>query len=332
MVSIPHANPQNKRPRIFISIASFCDPLLIFTVRNAVKMAQHPERLCFGIVDQSQTSSEADLPAGPWRIASLHVPPHQSRGACWARSLAMTFYAGEEYFFQIDSHSCFDQGWDVTLIDALETIAQRNQNPKVILSTRPFAFEIDETQTIKTTRFTDCTLKLVPKKSELHLSDPVLSFACYNSKQMNDLQGFQISAANVFTRGSFVEEVPYDPFFYFHGEEQNISIRAITSGWDIWHPNAVPLYHLYKKRSTGEAPLHWDPQFEAQRNEKWTELRSRARTRLSQLISGRLNGVYGLGSVRTMQDYLQLSGLTLIPNTPATNHTPAIQAVPVRPS
>ncbi|WP_117189990.1 GlcNAc-transferase family protein [Rhizobium terrae] len=297
--------------RIFVSIASFCDPMLTFTIRSALEMARHPQRLSFGIVDQNVTSVESELPTGEWRNAYLHIDPHHSRGACWARAMAMTLYAGEGYFFQIDSHTLFDPDWDVTLIEALETVSAANGNDKVILSTRPFAFEIDGDGTISRKRFTVSTLKLVPKDPVLKLSDPVMKFAAYNSKEDRDLPGFQISAAFLFTRGRFVEEVPYDPYLYFHGEEQDISIRAFSRGWDIWHPNKVPLYHLYKTRADGEAPLHWDPRFEERRREKWLDLRTRAHRRLADLISGRLTGVYGIGAVKSIVDYLRLSGLQL---------------------
>jgi hypothetical protein len=297
-------------PRIFVSIASFCDPMLMFTVRDALEKARNPGRLSLGIIDQSPQSVEHALVRGAGRLAYMHIDPHQSRGACWARALAMTLYAGEDFFFQIDSHTVFDPAWDETLVAALETVGTRCGNPKTILSTRPFAFEIGPDGAIATNRFTDCTLKLVPRETAIRSTAPVISFACHNSGSRSDLPGFQISAAYLFTRGSFVEEVPYDPFFYFHGEEQDISIRAFTHGWDIWHPNVVPLYHLYKSRADGEAPLHWDSRFEAQRTEKWTELRSRAHARLADLIEGRIAGAYGLGSKRSINEYLRLGGMT----------------------
>jgi len=314
----------DQRKRIFISIASFCDPMLNFTVRSAVETARHPERLSFGIVDQSRQSANDALPTGSWRTAYLHIDPHQSRGACWARTLAMTLYAGEAYFLQIDSHTCFDQDWDVTLVETLEAASSRSGNPKVIISTRPFAFEIDADGSVSKKRFTSGTLKLVPKNPVLNLAAPVVSFSCINSKETRDLAGFQISAAFLFTRGMFVEQIPYDPFLYFHGEEQNISIRAFTHGWDIWHPNAVPLFHLYKTRGAGEAPLHWDSEFEIKRGEKWIDLRTRAHSRLADLITGKLSGVYALGSVRSIADYLKFSGLTLerTPTQTATASTP----------
>ncbi|MGU3576036.1 GlcNAc-transferase family protein [Brucellaceae bacterium C25G] len=303
---------KNTHKTIFISVAAFCDPMLLFTVQSAYENARWPERLAFGIVDQNTSSVEDVMASRNWRFNYLQVPPHQSRGACWARSLAMSFYKGEDYFLQIDSHSLFEPNWDEILINDLETIAGESGNDRIILSTRPFAFEIKQDDTIEKKRFTENTIKLTPKENSIKVSDPVVMFSAINSGSQDNLPGFQISAALLFTRGQFVEDVPYDPFFYFHGEEQNIALRAYTSGWDIWHPNNLPLYHLYKSRAEGEAPLHWDAEFESKRAEKWVTLRARATKRLSDLFMGKLHGVYGCGHSRTIDDYLKMSGMQLV--------------------
>lgn len=277
--------------------------MLAFTVRSALEKARFPDRLAFGIVDQTFESTKEDLPTGAWRIAYLLIDPHHSRGASWARSLAMSLYSDEDYFLQIDSHTCFDRNWDITLVDTIESISKRSGNTKIVVSTRPFPFEVSSDGQIKKGRFTPCTLKLVPNSNCIDPLNPVMLFSCVNTNEMRDILGFQISAAFLFARGHFVEEIPYDPFMYFHGEEQNISIRAFTHGWDIWHPNRVPLYHLYKRREANEAPLHWDKEFDQERGERWFELKRRADGRLSRLITGKLIGTYGLGSVRSIKDY-----------------------------
>lgn len=301
--------PPADQARIFVSIASLCDPMLAFTLQSAIATARFPDRLAFGIVEQDRASVARHFPQGGWRIAHVLVDPLQSRGACWARALAQSLWAGEEYFFQIDSHSLFEPGWDSTLIDRRDAVAGQSGHDRIILSTRPFGFEFGPDGLPLRHRFTDMTLKLVPKDPVLRLPEPVIAFDCINSGRRDDLPGHQISAANLFARGSLIEEVPYDPFLYFHGEEQNISIRAFTHGWDIWHPNAVPLYHLYKRRVAGEAPLHWDARFDTARQEKWQDLRLRARLRLGDLITGRLQGPYGLGPRRSFQEYLAQSGM-----------------------
>jgi hypothetical protein len=134
---------------------------------------------------------------------------------------------------------------------------------------------------------------------------------------MDDVPGIQVAGAFIFARGSFVEDIPYDPYLYFHGEEQNISMRAFTHGWDIWHPNKTVMFHLYKKRNEDEAPLHWDAKFEEKRKRKWHELKKRADKRLAKLFMGGNLGVYGLGKVRTIEDYLKAAGLTIKQDNPA---------------
>ena len=94
---------------IFISIASYCDPLLQFTINGALATATCPANLRFGIVDQSPFVArlpEAELPRA--QISYVHIDPRDARGPCWARSIAMTLYDGEDWFFQIDSHMLFE--------------------------------------------------------------------------------------------------------------------------------------------------------------------------------------------------------------------------------
>ncbi|UXN58114.1 UDP-N-acetylglucosamine-transferase [Phyllobacterium zundukense] len=297
--------------RIFVSIASYCDPMLEFTVRDAIARARNPKRISFGVVDQTRQSNEQNLTDHSTNIAYLQIDPRHSRGACWARALAMTLFDNEDYFLQIDSHTCFDRNWDITLVDALETISDLSGNRDVVLSTRPFGFEIGANNTVIKKRFTPTTLRLVPDSSMINLNDPVLHFSTVDTQTMNDIVGFQVAAAFLFARGNFIEAVPYDPFMYFHGEEQNLSIRAFTNGWDIWHPNRVPLYHYYKSRKPNEAPLHWDKDFDSKRVVKWTHLQDRAKKRLTSLLTNGIDGSYGLGKKRTIGQYLELGQLRL---------------------
>lgn len=297
--------------KIFISIASFCDPLLLFTVRSALENARYPQQLAFGIVDQNPSSNESELPVGGWRMAYLHIDPLQSRGTCWARALAMTLYFEEDYFLQIDSHTCFDPDWDITLVEVVESIAARTGNERIILSSRPFPFEIEADGSVRKDRFTANTLELVPNLKRIDASQPILRFDSYGTSVTDDLPGFQVSGNFLFSQSLVVTEIPYDPFLYFEGEEQNFSMRAYTHGWDIWHPNRIPLAHLYKTGNGPRPALHWDAEIDARRREKWHEFKDRADDRLIRLIGGGDLGVYGLGSRRRLEDYFSALGVSV---------------------
>src|SRR5262245_24353466 len=102
--------------RIFISIASYCDPVLPFTVERALATARHPDRLPFGAVDQNLPAApRLAHPGGKARLSQVRVDARDARGPCWARALAMSLYDGEEWFLQLDSHMDFDAAWDVQL-------------------------------------------------------------------------------------------------------------------------------------------------------------------------------------------------------------------------
>ena len=104
--------------RIFVSIASYCDPMLAFTLERAVATAAHPERLHFGVVDQSPAGTPTPNPAAlrPGRLSYVRLEPVYARGPCWARAISMSLYDGEDWFFQIDSHMDFDVHWDERLV------------------------------------------------------------------------------------------------------------------------------------------------------------------------------------------------------------------------
>ena len=92
---------------IFISIASYQDPLLVSTIFGAYNNAQNKSELVFSICDQS----DSGIPAEDFTFASQihyeHVDPLFSKGPCWARHRAQTFFKDEDYFLQIDSHTQF---------------------------------------------------------------------------------------------------------------------------------------------------------------------------------------------------------------------------------
>ena len=73
------------------------------------------------------------------------------------------------------------------------------------------------------------------------------------------IPGAFIAGGFLFGPGSIVSEVPYDPELYFYGEEIAMSARLWTSGFNIYAPNRLLLFHLYKTEQTDQehAATHW---------------------------------------------------------------------------
>jgi hypothetical protein len=139
----------------------------------------------------------------------------------------------------------------------------------------------------------------------------VLGFEAHPVDQDAAVPGIHLGAGCVFAPGSFVEAFPYDPWYYFHGEEQALTMRLFTHGWDIMHIAGLPIYHLYNNASSGAPPrpLHWDAAENEVRQQNWWELEERSKHRLAALLAGAPMGIYGLGGVRSIADYAAFSGI-----------------------
>jgi hypothetical protein len=295
---------------IFISIASYCDPVLGFTLARARATARWPEQLHFGIVDQSPPGSEpVHSELEPSRLTYLRIDPVYARGPCWARALAMTLYEGEEWFLQLDSHMDFDEGWDAQLIAHAQALLTGRRG--IAISSYPNSFVFQEGRPVRRPATEKVLAHVVKPGSGFSPEHVVLSFEAHPAHVDEPVPGFHVGAGCLFAPGSFVEQLPYDPWFYFHGEEQGVAIRMFTHGWDIFHVPALPIYHLYNNADAGgpPRPMHWDAAHEAQRQRAWWTLEQRSRARLAALVGGQPLGVFGLGSVRSVAQYAQFSGI-----------------------
>lgn len=289
---------------IFVSIASYCDSLLGATVNNAIKNAKYPSDLVFGIVEQREPEKRIKITPDHKKVRYLGVNPHESRGACWARSICMSMYNDEDWFFQIDAHMVFNKDWDEWFIKAAERCAELS--PKPIVSSYPSPYD-RENGIITKHVFHGALVHVV--QGEFEPTNSKLKFVAAQVNTDKIVEGVHIGAGCLFTQGKFVYEVPYDPFMYFNGEEQAMALRAYTHGWDIFHVPDMPIYHLYTKSKGGERARHWDAEVTKQRAEHWSTMQGRATKRLESLIRGEDMGAYGLGTVRTVQDYIDFSGV-----------------------
>jgi hypothetical protein len=296
---------------IFVSIASYCDPVLAFTLSQAIACARHPEELHFGIVDQSPASRPAVNTAScqPARVSYVRLEPVYARGPCWARAIAMSLYDGEDWFLQIDSHMDFDLHWDQRLIEQARALIPGRRGVVITAYPNPFVFEGD--RPIHRPATEKVLAHVVKTGTGFEPGHPVLSFEAHPVERDEPMEGFHVAAGCLFAPGDMAQDFPYDPWFYFHGEEQAYAVRLYTHGWDIFHMPGLPVYHLYNTPGSGAParPMHWDEQHDRDRTRNWWDLEQRSRVRLEALLDDASMGVYGLGKVRTMEDYAAFSGI-----------------------
>ena len=298
--------------KIFISIVSYRDPLLYSTLVDAYKKAKNKKDLIFGIVDQSYAWESIDLNSIPFRkqVRYHRVDPQYARGVCWARNIAQSLYLDEEFFLQVDSHTLFDQFWDMTLIDQFQELRLYHKKP--VISAYPHAFEAVDNNilNLRKTKYDGLLTLIADEENAFIHNDNYENYYVGTKTHIIDkkepVHGFMIGANFLFLSGESVEEIPYDPFLFFSGEEHSLALRYYTSGYDIFHVPNVPVYHYYGRdyRTT----MWSDEKVQNTKTVKWWQMDIKSKERLKQIVCGKV-GTYGLGSERTLEQYIRWTGI-----------------------
>ena len=162
---------------IFVSIASYRDPLLWFTVNDCYKKAKNPKDLVFGIVDQGSIPQHRAVEKTTFadQIRYVFIGSVDARGACWARHLAQSLYQHEDYFLQVDSHSWFDQNWDETCIALMQS--NFTPNPKKLYSCYARGFEFIDGKPTDTSHTKDLIYSKIKEGEKFKDTDPLLTFS-----------------------------------------------------------------------------------------------------------------------------------------------------------
>ena len=302
---------------IFISIASYQDPLLVSTIFSAYENAENKNDLIFSICDQSDNTIDINGVTFSDQIHYDHVDPLFSKGPCWARHRAQSFFNEEDFFLQVDSHTLFAPEWDSIFIKQLEKISANQEIDeyfkKPIITSYPRSFKVldFEKGLFELNTGDKHTQVITYRKDSLFLKGSFSRQIGIPTKHTDITHAILLAAGCIFTKGAFVKEIPYDPNYYFYGEELSLAMRAFTNGYSFFHIPDVPLFHLYTDTSNIPRKLHWDPEDDQKRAVKWTELDKKSLNRLDDLFADKVEEPLNLGKERSLEDYALISGIDL---------------------
>lgn len=312
-----------EQPRIFVNIASYRDVECQWTVRDLFEKAASPDRLSVGICwqfDQELDRACFEIETRPDQVRRIDVHPSESRGVCWARNRSQSLWQGEEFTLQIDSHMRFVPEWDRHMLEMHAACP----TPRSVLSTYPVSYVPPD--------------KLAPAaynaiQAREFDQDGMLKFksASQPTVAAPDVPAPSafVAAGFLFGPGAIIEDVPYDPEIYFHGEEATLAVRLWTHGWDLFTPNRHVIYHDYSKREN--RVRHWEDDTD------WSSLNRASMRRVRHLLgmAGEEDGErpagleeFGLGTERTLDAYQSFAGISFAERTIAgvTTRTDAGQA------
>jgi hypothetical protein len=292
--------------KIFIQIASYRDPELKNTVRDLINKAKYKNNLVIGICWQNNKQEDSwdnivpffqnNYPEYFHSIKIIDVNYKESKGACWARSFVQDLYDGEDFSLQIDSHSRFEKNWDESLIKMFQEL----QDDNGVLTTYPGTYSPDHGYTEYDKKIYICNVYNM--KNGLISARPKRYPQQYQNAPM---RASGLAAGFIFARGH-INNIKYDPDFYFTGEEASLALRLFTHGYNLYHPNQKLIYHYYTRKNEKK---HWSD------HKDWHKYSSKAKNRLECLLGRNNNfdlGIYGLGTKRTIDDWTKYSGIDYI--------------------
>lgn len=293
---------QSLKETIFISIASYRDPQLLPTLRDCIKNAKNPKNLRFGIAWQHDDKESLEEFATDKRFRIIDIPYKESKGTCWARNAIQDLYSNETYYMQLDSHHRFVKDWDVKCIDMIKQL-QKLGHAKPLLTGYIPSFDPDNDPGARIHIPWKMNFdRFIPEGAVFFLPASIDEF-----KELDKPVCARFFSAHfVFTLGQWCKEVPYDPYYYFHGEEINLAVRSYTHGYDLFHPHIVVVWHEYTRKGRTK---HWDDIPE------WGEMNRKSHLRNRKLfgMDGETKdidfGKYDFGTVRTLQDYEKYAGM-----------------------
>ncbi|KUL26278.1 GlcNAc-transferase family protein [Actinoplanes awajinensis] len=286
---------------IFVSVAAYRDPQLVPTVQDCLAKADRPDEIRVVVCWQHHGDEDVSAIAADPRVQLIDRDARDSRGACWARAQIMAEYAGEDWFFQVDSHTRFAAGWDSRLIE----LAARTGAAKPLITCYPPTYDPTGDQPPG-----DVPAELVIEGwSDAGL--PIMGQRTIEDWENQDgtVPARFLGACFLFAPGSFAREVRYDPAIYFQGEEILLAARAYTAGYDLFHPAEVLAWHYYLRQ---DSPRHWDDHGADGTDASWYELdRASHRRVLTKLYFPEV-GHLAMGRHRTLAAYQEYAGVDFV--------------------
>lgn len=286
---------------IYIQIAAYRDPELVNTLNDLLRNAKYPNNLKISIAWQHspyESWDTLDIFKNDKRFNIIDIDYRDAKGPCWARAKLNEAYSGEKYVLQLDSHHRFEKNWDETVINMLESLRSKTC-PKPLLSSYLPSFEpaSDPEARIRSPWIMEFD-RFAPEGPVHFLPHTIDDFKERNTPVPSRF----ISAHFIFADGSFVKDVPYDPTYYFHGEEINLSVRAYMAGYDLFAPHRVFMWHEYTRNNKKK---HWDD------HSNWAELDKQSHKHNRELLGIDTNEPEKVLQKhrRSLQDYEKYAGL-----------------------
>ena len=230
--------------KIFVSICSYRDPLLHFTLESLIDSKSERTDVTYSIFEQTKydDSLEALYPQLVARedVIYKRIDPEFAEGVGWARKINSLNITDEDFYYQIDSHMIFDKNWDRILVNDYLAAIEKAKSNKIVITSNCKNFDL-----IDGTPVLDHNM-VVATRTRFYQFDKNMWLYAHGEHHPSNKEVIpcpHIYAGNMFTNADWLNEVGINPKIYFHGEEQMAMLSSFANGYNVFHGSQINCYH-----------------------------------------------------------------------------------------
>lgn len=250
---------------IFVQIPSYHDEELLPTLSNMILTSSGEHQINFGIHNgfyKKPIFNESDLKSvnNKCKISVYSSCFPENIGVGVSRAIANSFYDGEDFYLQTDSHMRFCKDWDSNIIFNYQMFCDRYGFDKLIFSCYPSRYnyfkENDHQILVSDNTYRDNLG--VPWRIPLEEDSEVNLFLNNHLKLGVSLKSVKYTFSNIYMSGAFGFSIgdysKIKPNTQIIGafEEMLHSFRAYTHGFDVVPPPYNIAAHLWRSKTVNQ--------------------------------------------------------------------------------
>ena len=260
------------------------------------------------------------------RVRVLRVNETESLGPAFARYLASKLWLGEQFYVQIDAHMWAREAWDDELRREMRATPSY---PRSVMSAYPPGPSNGWQTMAPSGKLCSGTFSTSPVEAHIFRLGGGGGGRNIAAPAPEPPRSIFVGAGFFTAHSSFLQVAPFDPFlpFVFMGEEIMLTTRFYTNGFDVYSPRVNFFAHQYRPGRLG-LPKFWESQDRAFGS-------GGSNTRFMLMIVDRVKHMvgyespvknpdvlrhvsdhdgpnYGLGSHRSLAEFLRFAGLDMV--------------------
>jgi len=292
----------NNEKTIFINIPCYHDPEIWETISNFYTNAKHPERIFFGVTNQTDAKELHEEVLKKFNQVQMDIiEPGSIVGCQPARINSHKFYNGQDYYLNMDSHMRSIMHWDDEIISDFENL-EKKEGPSVITS---YAAPYDKDKNGKD------IVENVSYSTSFYMQDHnvvyfkkhgIPQFCAYNQEYGVETPSPYVSGHFFFTSRQAILDAPFVKEVMFTEEEVFMAVRFYTAGYNLYNPKKTYVYHRYGRAGR---KLFWEDF-----PELWYKKDEESRNFVNNILANNIvSKENGLLSKRTLLDFEAYSGI-----------------------